>query len=359
MLWLEAGATREVALPSTYLVTTLSTMAHHLSFAMPAIYDSLKKHQHLSSHVAWRVSFIVPFILITSVALGLVLLTDDTPTGKWADRAAAVPATHVGHAPQQSVVPTTGGIDDKPVVSGSISSNDEKKRSTSPTADVESGTGEVQVIDGYQHEVIVKPSPKEAFKVLFSLQTLVLCAGYFNSFGAELAVNSVLGAYYLKNFPRLGQTTSGRWAAMFGLLNIITRPLGGFIGDWLYKTTGGSLWAKKMWIHFVGVIAGIVIIVIGVLDTHNLDTMIGLVALFAIFLEAGNGANFALVPHVHPHANGKFIPSNKSRDISLTLIKESCLESLVHLATSVASCMPSFSDTIRPTMQRLFGSLAL
>jgi NNP family nitrate/nitrite transporter-like MFS transporter len=25
----------------------------------------------------------------------------------------------------------------------------------------------------------------------------------------------------------------------------------------------------------------------------------------AIFLEAGNGANFSLVPHVHPHANGK------------------------------------------------------
>ena len=32
--------------------------------------------------------------------------------------------------------------------------------------------------------------------------------------------------------------------------------------------------------------------------------MIGLVALMALFLEAGNGANFALIPHVHPRANG-------------------------------------------------------
>ena len=32
--------------------------------------------------------------------------------------------------------------------------------------------------------------------------------------------------------------------------------------------------------------------------------MVGLVSLMAVFHEAGNGANFALVPHVFPHANG-------------------------------------------------------
>jgi len=273
-------------------------------FAMPAIYDSLKKNQHLTSHVAWRVSFMVPFILITTVALGLITLTEDTPTGKWSERAAAVQSVHHGHTTHQTVVSTTGGLNDQPATSGSISSHDEKKRPVSPTGDVESATGDVQVIDNYQHEVIAKPTFKEAMKVVFSLQTVMLCAGYFNSFGAELAVNSVLGSYYLKNFPKLGQTTSGRWAAMFGLLNVITRPLGGFIGDLIYKQTKGNLWAKKIWIHSLGVIAGIVIIIIGVTNPHNLDMMIGLVALFAIFLEAGNGANFALVPHIHPHANG-------------------------------------------------------
>ncbi|KAH7063879.1 nitrate transporter-like protein [Paraphoma chrysanthemicola] len=270
-------------------------------FVMPAIYDSLRKDQGLSSHVSWRVSFIVPFILITAVGIALVTLTDDTPNGKWADRAAAVPA---GHSTHHTVVSTTGGIDEKPATTGSISSNDEKKHAAPANGDVESATGEVQVIDGYQHEVVQKPTFKEGMKVLLSPQTLMLCAGYFNSFGGELAINSILGAYYLKNFPYLGQTTSGRWAAMFGLLNVITRPLGGFIGDLIYKYTGGSLWAKKCWIHLVGVIAGVMLIIIGKLNPHDLDTMIGLIALFAIFLEAGNGANFALVPHIHPHANG-------------------------------------------------------
>merc|ERR1712144_84606 len=76
------------------------------------------------------------------------------------------------------------------------------------------------------------------------------------SFGGELAINSIIGSYYLKNFPHLGQTGSGRWAAMFGLLNVFFRPLG-------------------------GVIAGL-----------------------AVFMDAANGANFAVVPHVHPFANG-------------------------------------------------------
>ena len=164
-------------------------------------------------------------------------------------------------------------------------------------------------MDEFQHEVVVKPTLKEGLKVMFSLQTLMLCSGYFCSFGGELAINSILGAYYLKNFPYLGQTQSGRWAAMFGLLNIVTRPLGGFIADLIYKVTGRNLWAKKFWIHFVGVMSGIFCIVIGKLDPHNLSELIGLVAVMAIFLEAGNGANFALVPHIHPHANGMSIPS--------------------------------------------------
>jgi NNP family nitrate/nitrite transporter-like MFS transporter len=326
-----------------------------ISFVMPAIYDSLKKDQGLTSHVAWRVSFIVPFILINAIALGLVLTTDDTPTGKWADRAAGIQAGSTNH---QSVVSTTGDLDEKPALAGSISSNDDKKQQVAPNADIESATGEVQVIDGYQHEVVVKPSFKVAMQVVFSLQTAELCAGYFNSFGAELAVNSALGSYYLKNFPSLGQTQSGRWAAMFGLLNIVTRPLGGFIGDLIYRKTGGNLWAKKSWIHVVGVIAGTMLIIIGQLDPHDQNTMIGLIALFAIFLEAGNGANFAMVPHIHPHANGKIC----SVLLDMTMANNSKVFSLVPSAlwvTSEVSFTQSSSGTTRRIMRRRSGLLAL
>lgn len=242
----------------------------------------------------------VPFILISVIATGILFLTEDTPTGTWSERAAIIAPKQVTPS---SIVATTGGLTDKPTTSGSISSHDEKKQSSSPT-DIESGSGDDNVVDGIQHEIVVKPTFRECMNVMFSLQTAMLCAGYFCSFGGELAINSILGAYYLKNFPFLGQTASGRWAAMFGLLNVITRPLGGFIGDLIYKTTNKNLWAKKFWIHIVGVMSGIFLIIIGKLDPHKLNEMIGLIAVMAIFLEAGNGANFALVPHIHPHANG-------------------------------------------------------
>ncbi len=62
-------------------------------------------------------------------------------------------------------------------------------------------------------------------------------------------------------------------------------------------------------------------IAIGVLNSKDRTTMIGLVAGLAashplaqtnrlisdrvqFFMDAGNGANFSLVPHVHPFANG-------------------------------------------------------
>jgi MFS transporter, NNP family, nitrate/nitrite transporter len=82
------------------------------------------------------------------------------------------------------------------------------------------------------------------------------------------------------------------------------RPLGGIISDLLYKHVSTNLWLKKGWIIFVGIISGAFLIAIGLLDPQNETTMFGLIAGMAFFLEAGNGANFALVPHVHPHANG-------------------------------------------------------
>lgn len=59
-----------------------------------------------------------------------------------------------------------------------------------------------------------KPSLKDAVRVIFSLQTLMLAGPYACSFGGELAVNSILGPWYLQKFPQtFTQTTSGQAAA--------------------------------------------------------------------------------------------------------------------------------------------------
>jgi NNP family nitrate/nitrite transporter-like MFS transporter len=272
------------------------------SFAMPAVYDSLVHRQHLSPHKAWRVAFIVPFILITATAITILLVCPDTPTGKWSERHLAVQNDLATH--DVSRVVDTNKAADK---TKSSDKRDEKLKldhKAHDSFDQEAQLSNEEMVDMACGEIIRKPSFRETFSVIFSLQTLVLMAGYFCSFGGELAINSTLGAYYDKSFPRLGQTGSSKWAAMFGLLNIITRPAGGFISDLMYKYTH-SLWVKKFWIHFTGVVSGAFLIVIGITDSHHLPTLVGLFAGMAFFLEAGNGANFALVPHVHPFANGK------------------------------------------------------
>ena len=280
-------------------------------FLMPAIFDSLVSRQHLTPHVAWRVAFVVPFIVIVAVTITFLLVCPDTPTGKWSERHLAAQQNLAGHGITGDVVEVPGEITDK---KGSLESGSPKpaagdsklmfdaKRAGS-VDDGEAQIGEQQMLDTARGEIVRKPTWKEARPVIFSLQTLVTCGCYFCTFGAELSVNSILGAYYLENFKSLGQTGSGRWAAMFGLLNIVFRPMGGLMSDAIYVSTG-SLWGKKFLLHGLSIVTGVFEIAIGLTNPKEHSKMFGLIAGMAFFLEAGNGANFSLVPHVHPYANG-------------------------------------------------------
>lgn len=296
-------------------------------FLMPLIYDSLKADMGLTSAQSWRVAFIVPFILITATFIGMIFFCQDTPTGKWSERHNATKHLLAAHGVQTSVLDAGSQPIDASGNASSMSSGtntpriDEKKADGGPGApksDIEHGSvrgsvsGSVkkeaimsqdEMIATARGEIVVAPTFKEACNVFFSLQTAFHACTYICSFGGELAINSYLASYYLRNFPDLGQTHAGQWASMFGLLNVITRPLGGITSDLLYRKTH-SLWAKKAWILFVGIISGAFNIAIGLMDPRDEATMFGLIAGMAFFLEAGNGANFGLIPHVHPHANG-------------------------------------------------------
>jgi NNP family nitrate/nitrite transporter-like MFS transporter len=269
-------------------------------FVMPAVYNSLLTNG-LNRSKAWRVSFIVPGVLIVFVAMCLLLLCPDTPTGKWDERFAVVEENLRRHS-VQGVVNVPGHIGDSPT---SATEKDTGSDMEKPHGwkDNEAQATDQEMLDTAKGEVIQKPSIKEMMHVMFSPQTIVTAACYFCTFGAELSINSILGNYYMKNFPRLGLQHSGNWAAMFGLLNGVTRPLGGFISDFVYRRTH-SVWAKKIVLHTYGILTGVFLIAIGLTDSKNQSTMFGLVAGMAVFLEGGNGADFGLVPHVHPYANG-------------------------------------------------------
>ncbi|KAF2011727.1 nitrate transporter CrnA [Aaosphaeria arxii CBS 175.79] len=275
-------------------------------FVMPAVYNSLVQ-DGLSTSKAWRVSFVVPGILIIFVAVCLLCLCPDTPSGSWNDRF-AVAEENLRRLSVEGIVTVPGQISEATPASTNFSS----PNSSNPALVREKPHGwkdnEAQVSDKdmlatAQGELIQKPSFKEVFSVMFSPQTIVTAACYFCTFGAELAINSILGNYYMENFTTLGLQETGNWAAMFGLLNGVARPLGGYMSDLAYQQTK-SVWMKKVVLHTYSILTGVFLIIIGVLNPKDQATMFGLVAVMAVFLEGGNGANFGLVPHVHPYANG-------------------------------------------------------
>lgn len=273
-------------------------------FVMPAIFNSLVSRQHLSEHVAWRVAFVVPFILITITGLAMILLCPDTPTGSWSSRARDLQRHH---DTRDAFFSTNGDRKAHAPSIDSVGFGTDTVKLNSSRGQVqcnETQTNEDDLLAAASWELVEKPTYHGSARAVLSLPTLTLIAAYFASFGAELSINSFLASYYFKNFPHLKQTGAGNWAAMFGILNAIFRPAGGAISDTLYRFSH-SLWTKKTLTHFFGVMTGVFMVVIGFLNPKTEAKMFGLVTGLAFFLEAANGACFSLVPHVHPTSNGK------------------------------------------------------
>ncbi|KAG5921337.1 hypothetical protein E4U42_005884 [Claviceps africana] len=339
-------------------------------FIMPAVFDSLTMVRGLSASQAWRVTFVVPLICLIACGLGMYLLCPDTPLGSWQDRSQRIRENldrfgsespletktpdFVGEPPSRHEEEKGRGLE---YASPSRLGN-ETTAATATTKCAASGSRPSSIISIVKAETIATPSFRDSWTVISSPQTLFHVATYACSFGSELAINSILSSYYEANFPHLNQTNASNYAAVFGFLNFVTRPLGGVVADILYNHSRRNLWTKKIWITTCGLLGGAILIVVGQVNPsaangRDLSTLVGLVSLAAVFVEVGNGANFALVPHVHPSANGivsgvtggagnlgglvfaiifRFMDHGRGYSTSLWII------GVIHLAVNLAVC---------------------
>lgn len=281
-------------------------------FIMPAVFESLVVHYNLSPSKAWRVTFVVPLVCLLACAIAMLSLCPDTPLGPWSEREQQIKNNLKLY-----------GVEEASIVLETPKAATEHTEVDKVTG-VDMGTGsdlegqlpccgpniaQTKALKLLQNEIIVMPNSNEIWAITLSPQTFFHVMTYACSFGSELAINSILGLYLRKSFPYLDRKTASSYAAIFGFLNFVTRPLGGMISDALYNKFGRSLWLKKGWIVLCGIMTGVMLIIIGTVKPseesgRSLGTMVGLLVLLAFFDEAGNGANFALVPHVHPSANG-------------------------------------------------------
>ncbi|KAI5452803.1 hypothetical protein NCC49_000548 [Naganishia albida] len=266
-------------------------------FMMPAVYDSLKA-RGLSSSKSWRISFVVPTVLLLLCAAGSFFLCEDTPTGKWEDRFnASESQTTITEHEASEVEISTDSIKEK--------SSHEKDATQITVQALEAGHGETNMQPTLKMEEVKKPSLKDSLKAVCCAQTLMLAAPYACSFGGELALNSVLGPWYQQSL-KWNQTKSGQVAAAFGLFNVISRPLGGVIADWLYAYVSPQRGTKtkQLWYGFLVAMQGVMLIWTGLLNPMSPTVLVGGVMASALFMDAANGAAYSLVPHVNPQYNG-------------------------------------------------------
>ncbi len=138
----------------------------------------------------------------------------------------------------------------------------------------------------------VPSSPSYPFSTVF-----LLSLSYAVTFGTELTMVSLPPTYFATTFG-LKVAAAGFAGSAFAFTNLVTRPGGGIISD-LSRSR-----AKTLSYFLVG--SALSFLVLAELNrSWPLVVSVGVVALTSIFIQGGNGANFAMVPCVRKDITGQ------------------------------------------------------
>jgi NNP family nitrate/nitrite transporter-like MFS transporter len=127
----------------------------------------------------------------------------------------------------------------------------------------------------------------------------ILAMMYGLCFGLELTIDNIAALYFIDYF-QLDMKTAGFAAASFGMMNIFSRALGGYLGDVFGRKIG--LNGRVSWLALV--ILGEGISLIGFAQMQTLSSAIGLMLIFSLFCQMACGATYAVVPFIQNKALG-------------------------------------------------------
>ncbi|MCF6092568.1 NarK family nitrate/nitrite MFS transporter [Microaerobacter geothermalis] len=125
----------------------------------------------------------------------------------------------------------------------------------------------------------------------------VLNATYFANFGAELAVVSMLPAFFQTTYS-LTPTTAGLIAASFAFVNLFARPFGGWLSDRMKNRR------LVMLMYMIGI--GIGFVMMGFLNsTWPVILAVGITIATSLFVQGAEGATFAMIPLIKKRITGQ------------------------------------------------------
>lgn len=128
-------------------------------------------------------------------------------------------------------------------------------------------------------------------------QVALLELTYIVNFGSELAVVSILPAFFEGTFG-LDKAAAGMIAASYAFMNLVSRPGGGIISD----SVGSRKWTMTILLAGMG-IGYLVFSTVG--SGWSLTLAVLLVMVCSFFVQAAEGATFALVPLVKSRITGQ------------------------------------------------------
>jgi len=138
----------------------------------------------------------------------------------------------------------------------------------------------------------VEENQKYKFK-----QVAVLGWAYFVTFGSELAVVSMLPAFFLETFEGMTLAKAGMLGAAFAFMNLVARPGGGYISDKFGRRRSLSIFIGGLTIGYF--------IMSQVSGAWPVAFAVAAVMFCSFFVQAGEGAVFAIVPLVKRRLTGQ------------------------------------------------------
>lgn len=127
-------------------------------------------------------------------------------------------------------------------------------------------------------------------------QVAVLDLAYLVTFGSELAVVSMLPLFFLDTFE-LDARTAGLLASGYAFMNLVARPGGGLISD--------KFGRKKTLLILIAGLAGGYFLLSNVDSTWPIWLAVIATMFCSFFVQAGEGAVFAMVPLVKRRLTGQ------------------------------------------------------
>ncbi len=127
-------------------------------------------------------------------------------------------------------------------------------------------------------------------------QVAILDLAYLVTFGSELAVVSMLPLFFMDTFA-LTQVHAGLLASAFAFMNLIARPSGGFFSDRFGRK-------KSLTVLIAGLASGY-FLMSNIESSWSLPLAVSVTMLCSFFVQAGEGAVFAIVPLVKRRMTGQ------------------------------------------------------